>query len=61
MIRKFTTFQRLGATILGFSISAKAYESYNESYMFTRMLRTIKCGIHILFDYKIRFDENNYL
>ena len=61
MIRKFTTFQRFGATLLGFAALAKAYEVYDESYMFTRILRTVKCGIHILYAYKIQFDQGNYL
>lgn len=40
---------------------AKLYETQTESYIFTRNLRTIKCGLHILYAYKIAFNEENYL
>jgi len=55
MLRKLT-YGLLGAVAVG-----KAYEVYTESYIFTRNLRTIRCGIHILYAYKIAFNEENYL
>lgn len=61
MIRKLTKTQLLTGSLLTFGLTAKAYEISNESYMFTRMIRTIKCGLHILYAYKIAFDEHNYL
>lgn len=55
MIRKlgiFTSFLVGGAA---------AYDVITDSYVFTRNLRTIKCGLYILYAYKIAFNENNYL
>lgn len=58
MIRKFKKFSAFTtAAILG----AAAYDNITESYIFTRTLRTIKCGIHILWAYKVAFNETNYL
>jgi hypothetical protein len=37
------------------------YERLSESYIFTRNLRTIRCGLHILYAYKIAFNKDNYL
>lgn len=53
--------RKLGLSLLGIAGAAHAYESYNESYIFTRNLRTVRCGIHILYAYKIAFNEDNYL
>ena len=61
MIRKLGRTKKLGISILSLGLADKAYEVYDESYMFSRMLRTIKCGLHILYAYKIAFDEHNYL
>lgn len=33
-----------------------AYDVISESYVFTRNLRAIRCGINILYQYKIRFN-----
>ncbi len=41
--------------------TAAAYDVISDSYVFTRNLRTIKCGLYILYAYKIAFNENNYL
>lgn len=55
MLKKF------GLGLLGLATTAKIYESYTDSYIFTRTFRTISCGIHILYAYKIAFNEDNYL
>lgn len=41
--------------------AATAYDVISESYVFTRNLRAIRCGINILYQYKIRFNETNVL
>jgi hypothetical protein len=46
---------------IGLVCLARFYETYTESYIFTRNFRTIRCGINILYSYKIAFNENNYL
>ncbi len=46
---------------LAFACLARLYETQTESYVFTRNLRTIKCGINILYSYKFAFDSHNYL
>lgn len=40
---------------------AKGYETYNETYVFSRICRTLSTGFKILYYYKIAFDEKNYL
>lgn len=55
MIRKIGI---LSALALG---GGAAYDVLSDSYVFTRNLRTIKCGLYILYAYKIAFNENNYL
>ena len=40
---------------------AKGYETYHETYVFTRIFRTLSTGLKILYYYKIAFDEKNYL
>jgi hypothetical protein len=52
---------KFGLGTLGLLTLAKVYESTTDSYVFTRNLRTIRCGLHILYAYKIAFNENNYL
>lgn len=47
--------------LIGIIIGGKTYESCNESYIFTRNLRMIRCGLNILYSYKISFNEENYL
>jgi hypothetical protein len=49
--------RKIGLGFLGVAASAKIYESYTESYIFTRTLRTIRCGLHILYAYKVSFNE----
>ncbi len=39
--------------------SAYAYDNITESFVFTRNLRTIRCGLNILYSYKIAFNEEN--
>ncbi len=39
--------------------STYAYDHITESFIFTRNLRTIKCGLNILYSYKIAFNEDN--
>lgn len=53
--------KKIGYSFLGLTLAAHAYERYQESYIFTRNLRTIRCGLHILYGYKIAFNEENYL
>jgi hypothetical protein len=53
--------RKIGISLLVAAAGAKLYESQTESYIFTRNLRTIKCGLHILYSYKILFNEDNYL
>lgn len=55
MIRKLA----LGLGTL--TLSAAAYDIFSDSYVFTRNLRTIRCGLHILWAYKVAFNESNYL
>lgn len=53
--------RKVGISLLLAAAGAKLYETQTESYIFTRNLRTIKCGLHILYAYKIAFNEENYL
>jgi hypothetical protein len=53
--------RKLGIAATTAILGAAAYDISTESYVFTRNLRTIKCGIHILYAYKIAFNEHNYL
>lgn len=53
--------RKLGIAATTAVLGAAAYDVISDSYVFTRNLRTIKCGIHILYAYKIAFDEKNYL
>lgn len=55
MIRKIGVFS--AALVAG----AASYDYFSGSYLFTRNLRTLKCGLHILYAYKYAFNENNYL
>lgn len=55
MIRKIGKAFALTATC------AATYDYVSESYIFTRTLRTLRCGLHIVYAYKIQFNENNYL
>ena len=52
--------RKLGICLLGVG-AAHAYESYTESYIFSRNLRTVRCGLHILYAYKVAFSKENYL
>ena len=42
------------STLIG---SGLAYDYLSDSYVFTRNLRTVRCGINILYSYKIAFNE----
>lgn len=51
MIRKFAF------ATASLSLGAAAYDRYTETYVVTRTLRTVRCGLHILYSYKIAFNE----
>ena len=53
--------RKLAIGLTGLAVAGKAYETYQESHIFTRTFRTIRCGLHILYAYKIAFNEENYL
>ncbi len=53
--------KKIGLSFLGVATLAHAYETYNDTYIYTRNLRTIRCGLHILYGYKIAFNEDTYL
>lgn len=55
MIRKLGIFTTLAVA------GGAAYDVLSDSYVFSRNLRTIKCGLYILYAYKIAFNENNFL
>lgn len=47
---------KFGLGSLGLIGAAKIYDVASESNVFSRNLRTIKCGLHILYAYKIAFN-----
>jgi hypothetical protein len=51
----------IGIGLLLTAGAARLYETQTESYIFTRNLRTIRCGLNILYSYKVSFNEENYL
>lgn len=53
--------KKIGLAFFGLAATAKIYETATDSYIFTRTLRTVRCGLHILYAYKIAFNEDNYL
>lgn len=53
--------RKLGLGLLVVAAGARLYETQTESYIFTRNLRTVRCGLHILYAYKVAFNEENYL
>ena len=56
--KRFPTKTALLFTFVG---GLFGYERYSESYILTRTLRTIDCGLLILYSYKWAFDKDNYL
>lgn len=52
-LSKLSKFALFTSSLIG---SALAYDNITESYVFARNLRTIKCGINILYSYKIAFN-----
>ncbi len=57
MIRKIGKFVAK-TTALGVAAAA-VYDVTSDSYIFTRTLRALRCGLHIVYAYKIQFNENN--
>lgn len=53
--------RKIGISLLVAAAGARLYETQTESYIFTRNLRTVRCGLYILYAYKISFNEDNYL
>lgn len=47
-----------GLCIIG---AGAGFDWVTDSYVFTRNLRTALCGLKILYSYKIKFSEKNYL
>lgn len=41
--------------------TAASYDYLSDSYIFTRTFRALRCGLHIVYAYKVQFNENNFL
>lgn len=54
MIRKIGKFVAK-TTALGVAAAA-VYDVTSDSYIFTRTLRALRCGLHIVYAYKIQFN-----
>ncbi len=52
--------RKVGLGLLGAGVGVALWERYNESYNFTRTLRTVRCGLYILYSYKLAFNADNY-
>ncbi|CAD8165848.1 unnamed protein product [Paramecium pentaurelia] len=52
-MRKFLKYS------LGLGLAAFGYDEYNESKIIRRNANTIRCGLNILYQYKIRFNAEN--